>query len=73
MDNRGEFSQPAGIHSLIAGKRLFVLVPSARFTVCHLEYHGGVGFAKSRGGLFLAGALSGKSNVYPVGDGVKYL
>ncbi|OKP93575.1 hypothetical protein A3849_30860 [Paenibacillus sp. P46E] len=46
MDNRGKFSQPAGIYSLITDNRLFVLVPSARFTICHLEYHANVGFAK---------------------------
>ncbi|MNN25135.1 hypothetical protein D3C81_1385920 [compost metagenome] len=62
MDNRGKFSQPAGIYSLIADKRLFVLVPSARFTVCHLEYHGEVGFAKSTGGnIFAWGAVKGNS------------
>lgn len=53
MDIRGKFSQPSGIYSLHANHCQFLLVPSARFTICHLEYHGKAGFAKSRPAIFL--------------------
>lgn len=53
MDIRGKFSQPSGIYSLRANHCQFLLVPSARFTICHLGYHGQAGFAKSRPANFL--------------------
>lgn len=51
-DLRGKFSQPSGIYSLHTNIRPFLLVPSARFTICHLEYHAEAGFAKSSGRIF---------------------
>ncbi len=65
MDNRGKFSQPAGIYSLFTDNRQFVLVPSSRFTICHLEYHANGGFAKCRRcNIFASGVILGNKD-YP--------
>lgn len=66
-DLRGKFSQPSGIYSLHTNIRLFLLVPSARFTICHLGYHGAAGFAKSRRQIF-SGSAGSTIYVYPVGQ-----